>query len=319
MSRSILITGGSGAFGYAFVKHLLTRTTWPRICVFSRGEYKQFLMNQELSPLDNNDRLRFFIGDVRDKDRLRRAFDGVDAVIHAAALKRIETAFYNPIELIKTNVYGAINVIEAAQDTAVKRVVAISSDKAYQPVSPYGTSKLLAESAFLAANNTTGWSGARFAVCRYGNVWKSTGSVVPIWQSLINRGEREVPVTNPDCTRFFMLMQEAVDLVLNTLNTMHGGEIAIPKLPAYRLGDLADALKVDMRITGLPKWEKLHESMEEGNSSDKARRMTVNELREHLYGTPLERTDYTQDQGNPHQEQHAVDEIVGIGRTKQSA
>ena len=280
--KSVLITGGSGAFGNAFVHYLLSLPSPPsRIVVFSRGEYNQFLMSQRFQKL-NKDRLRFMIGDVRDKERLRRALQSIDVVVHAAALKRIEVGNYNPTEMIKTNVDGAVNLIEAAQDAGVKKVVGISSDKAWQPVSPYGTSKALAESAFLAANNITGWTGPRFAVCRYGNVWGSTGSVVPVWKQMIADGAKEVPVTDPECTRFFMRMQEAVELVLDTINTMKGGELKIPTLPAYRLGDLAAAMGVGVQVNGLPKWEKLHEGMADGNTSDKARRMSVDELKAEL-------------------------------------
>jgi UDP-N-acetylglucosamine 4,6-dehydratase len=284
---SYLITGGGGALGTAFVRHLLTRTTAERIVVFSRGEFRQHQMARELADLDrDNQRLRFFIGDVRDRDRLRRAMRGINIVIHAAALKRIEVGQYNPIEMVKTNVDGAINVIEAAQDAGVEQVVGISSDKAFEPVSPYGHSKAMAESLFLAANNTSGWTGPKFAVCRYGNVWNSTGSVVPLWRGMIRGGAKTVPVTDPDCTRFFMRMQEAVDLIMDTIKMMSGGEMAIPVLPAYRLGDLAEAMEVNMNVIGLPKWEKRHESMAAGNSSDKARRMTVKELKEELRITP---------------------------------
>lgn len=280
--KSVLISGGSGAFGNAFVSHLLSLDKKPdRIVVYSRGEHRQFLMSQTMPP-EHQWRLRFMIGDVRDRDRLRRALEGIDVVVHAAALKRIEVGHYNPMEMVKTNVGGAINIIEAAQDAGVKKVVALSSDKAFQPVSPYGTSKALAESIFIAANNITGWKGPRFSICRYGNVWNSTGSVVPIWRAMIAKGEKTVPVTDPDCTRFFMKMQEAVDLVMSTIATMKGGEIAIPTLPAYRLGDLAEAMGVGIRITGLPAWEKKHESMALGNSSDAAKMMTVEELKEEL-------------------------------------
>lgn len=280
--RSILITGATGAFGKICIKHLLTKTVWPRIIIYSRDEWKQAQMRQSLASLDNNDRLRFFIGDVRDRDRLKRAFYDVDAVIHAAALKRIEVGAFDPLEMFKTNVGGATNVIEAAQDTTVKRVVFLSSDKAYQPVSPYGISKLAAECLFITANNITGWHGPKFSVCRYGNIFKSTGSVVPIWQNILSQGEDTVPVTDPECTRFFMWQQEAVDLVMNTLNTMHGGELAIPDLPAYRLGDLAEAMGAKIRITGLPKYEKMHESMDETRCSKDARRMSVDELKKIL-------------------------------------
>lgn len=261
-------------------KHLLATTDIERIVIYSRGEYRQFQMSQELK--SNAGRLRFMIGDVRDRDRLQRAMEGVEIVIHAAALKRIEVGNYNPIEMVKTNVGGAVNVIEAAQDAGVKKVVALSSDKAFEPVSPYGTSKAMAESLFLAANNTTGWDGPRFSACRYGNVWNSTGSVVPVWREMIARGEIELPVTDPECTRFFMRMSEAVDLVLATVRNMTGGELAIPTLPAYRLGDLAEAFGIGVRITGLPHWEKRHEAMSRDLQSDKVRRMTVTELQKEL-------------------------------------
>lgn len=281
---SFLITGGSGAFGNAFARQMLDGGH-ARIVIFSRGEFRQHQMAQELAPLDKNKALRFFIGDVRDRDRLRRAMQGIEVVVHAAALKRIEVGHYNPIEMVKTNVDGAINVIEAAQDAGVEQVVALSSDKAFEPVSPYGLSKAMAEALFLAANNTTGWSGPEFSVCRYGNVWNSTGSVVPLWRAAVRSGAKEVLVTDPDCTRFFMRMDEAVDLVLRTI-----GEapkcVLIPTLPAYRLGDLAEAMGVGMKIVGLPAWEKKHESMSAGNSSDKARRMTIEELRTELRNTP---------------------------------
>lgn len=277
--KGTLITGGTGAFGNAFARHWLTYDApKAKIAIFSRGEFRQFLMHQELAPIDPQARLRFFIGDVRDRDRLRRAMEGIDVVVHAAALKRIEVGHYNPIEMVKTNVDGAINVIEAAQDAGVRKVVALSSDKAFEPVSPYGFSKAMAESLFLAANNTTGHSGPRFAVCRYGNVWRSTGSVVPTWESLIRAGATEVPVTHPDCTRFYMRMDEAVNLVLHAIKTEDVSKLHIPKLPAYRLGDLADAMKVKMKIIGLPAWEKMHEGMNYGNTSDRARRMTMKEL-----------------------------------------
>jgi len=205
--------------------------------------------------------------------------EGVDVVVHAAALKRIEVGFYNPVEMVRTNVDGAVNVIEAAHDAHVKKVVALSSDKAFQPVSPYGQSKALAESIFLAANNASGKDGPRFAITRYGNVFGSTGSVGPVWSQMLEDGAEAVPVTDPDCTRFFMRMDQAVDLVLETIATMKGGEISIPDLPAFRLGDLAEAMKAKTIKIGLPEWEKRHESMDEKRCSATARRMTVEELR----------------------------------------
>lgn len=272
---SYLLTGGTGSFGRAFTQRLLDQNLSERICIYSRGEHAQAQMREELG---DDPRLRFLIGDVRDRDRLRRAMSGCDVVVHAAALKRIEVGFYNPLEMVKTNVGGAVNVIEAAQDAGVDRVVALSSDKAYQPVSAYGHSKAMAECLLLAANNTVAAGGPRFAVCRYGNVWCSNGSVAPRWRAMIARGARIVPVTDPDATRFFMRMDEAVDLVLDTIERMPA-EPAIPDLPAYRLGDLAEAMGVAMDVKGMPVWEKLSESMGPGTSSDKARRMSVAELR----------------------------------------
>lgn len=280
---SILVTGGTGAFGVAFAKHLLKTGAPPkRLVIFSRGEYRQFLVRQELAPLDQEESLRYMIGDVRDRSRLRRALEGIEIIVHAAALKRIEVGQYNPIEMVRTNIEGAINVIEAAQDAKVKKVVFLSSDKAYQPISPYGQTKALAESLFLEANNTTGWTGPKFAICRYGNIWRSTGSVVPIWENLIQKNY-PIHITDPDCTRFFMRMAEAVQLVSNTISTMEGGEIRIPTLPAYRLGDLAEAMGAkDIKILGLPIWEKKAESMAEGNCSETARRMTISEIKQEL-------------------------------------
>jgi UDP-N-acetylglucosamine 4,6-dehydratase len=227
-------------------------------------------------------RIRFFIGDVRDRWRLARACDGVDVVVHAAALKRIEVGFYNPVEMVRTNIEGAINVVEAARDAKVPKVVMLSTDKAFQPVSPYGQSKALAERIVLAAGGRT-----RFAVTRYGNVWASAGSVFPVWRAMLAGGCRVLPITDPDCTRFFMHMREAVDFVLRTIDTMKGGELNIPDLPAYRLGDLVTALGAEQNVIGLPEWEKRHESMCEGRSSDKARRMSVEELRALIYGVWL--------------------------------
>ena len=202
------------------------------------------------SEVGGDGRFRAFVGDVRDKDRLRRAMESVEVVVHAAALKRIEVGHYNPTEMVKTNIGGAINVIEAAHDAGVKKVVALSTDKAFQPISPYGHSKALAESIFLAANNTRGNKGPRFAVTRYGNVWGSRGSVVPKWQSLLALGSREIPITDPECTRFYMRMDEAIALVERTIETMPT-TIAIPRLPAYRLGDIPIALGIRPNRHGL--------------------------------------------------------------------
>ncbi len=275
--KSVLITGGSGSFGTAFVKYLLSVDA-KRVVVFSRGEHRQAEM---ASQFNNEPRLRFFIGDVRDRDRLTRALQDVEYVVHAAALKRIEVGAYNPAEMVKTNILGAMNLIEAATDAGCKRVVALSSDKAYQPISPYGQSKALAETLFLNANNSRGSRGPIFAVTRYGNVAGSAGSVIPKWREILRTGNT-VPVTDPSCTRFFMRMDQAVYLVAHTLMTMEGGELNVPTLPAYLLGDLASAMDANMEIVGLPPWEKKHEGMSDGNTSDAARRMTVDELRGEL-------------------------------------
>lgn len=277
--RSILITGGSGSFGKAFVHRLLQDGLAERICVYSRGEHAQAQMRQEL---DDDPRMRWFIGDVREFLRLKRAMQGVDVVVHAAALKRIDTAHANPVELCRTNIDGSINVVEAAQDAGVKKVVGLSTDKACQPCGSYGASKALMESLFLAANNTVAADGPRYAVTRYGNVWNSASSVVPTWRRMIESGAKAVPCTDPSATRFFMTLDEAVDLVLRTIETMQGGELVVPELPAYRLGDLAEAMGVKIIVKGLPGHEKLHESMMPGEPSDKARRMSVAELREKL-------------------------------------
>lgn len=274
---SILVTGGTGFFGRGFVREALNRGA-ARVCIYSRGEFAQAQMREKF---EDDQRLRWFIGDVRDQERLRRAMTGVDVVVHAAALKRIEVGHYNPTEMVKTNVMGAMNVIEAAMDAEVARVVALSTDKAYQPVSAYGQSKALAETMFLAANNVFGNHGPKFAVTRYGNVSNSTGSVIPRWRDIL-KTTNTVPVTDPECTRFWMTEAEAVALVADTIETMQGGELVVPELPAYRLGDLAEAMDAMMDIRGLPCWEKRDESMVEGKSSADARRMSVEELREAL-------------------------------------
>ena len=229
----------------------------------------------------DDSRLRWFIGDVRDQPRLELAMERVDAVIHAAALKRIEVGAYQPGEMVKTNVIGTQHVIDAARRQHVGKCLLISSDKAFEPVSPYGQTKALAESLFLTAN-TIFPDGPRFSVVRYGNVWLSTGSIVPSWREMIVAGAKAVPVTALDCTRFFMRLGEAVDLVLGTLGAMQGGEVEVPSLPAYMVGDLVEAFGVAADVRGLRKWEKKHESMTDGIRSDLARRMSVGELRAEL-------------------------------------
>ncbi len=275
IDRSILVTGGSGFFSRGFVRKALDLGA-QRICIYSRGEYAQHLMREEFG---DDARLRWFVGDVRDQQRLARAMDGVDTVIAAAALKRIETSYYNPDEVVKTNVVGTMNTIEAAQACGVRKVVLVSTDKAAVPCSVYGFSKATAESLMLAANNARGANGPLYSVCRFGNVWCSTGSIVPRWRALLAAGVTTVPVTDPDCTRFFMRIEAAAELVYRTAESQAGGELAIPTLPAYRVGDLAEAMGVSVRVTGLPEFEKKHETMDGVTTSAQARRMTVDELR----------------------------------------
>lgn len=274
MKNGILITGGSGFLAKGLVRRLLDQGE-DRICLYSRGEYAQARTRAEFG---DDPRLRWFIGDVRDKERLERAMESVECVIHAAALKRIEAGAYNPDEFVKTNVIGSMNVIEAARRAGVQKALLVSSDKAFQPVSPYGQTKALAESLFLTANELSPY-GPRYAVVRYGNVWNSTGSVLPTWLETLKTSPN-IKVSDPDVTRFFMWREEAVDLVLDTLKNMVGGELAIPELPAYRLGDLAEALGADVEITGLGEHEKRHESMGYGKCSSLARRMSIDELKD---------------------------------------
>ena len=287
---SILITGGTGYFGRAFIERLLQQSTCERICVYSRDEYKQAQLAIEL----NDPRLRWFIGDVRDRERLTRAMTGVGVVIHAAALKRVEVGEYNPMEMVKTNVLGTMNVIEAAFDAPMhaelvpRRVVYLSTDKAMHPVNAYGASKLMGEKMMLAANNmrqkTGPYTGPMFAVTRYGNVAGSTGSVIPFWRALKADGTTTAPVTDPRCTRFWMTKAQAVDVVMHTIETMDGNPsgVVVPILPAYELGDLAEAMGMKVETLGLRPGEKLHEAMDIEATSDRARRMTVEEIREAL-------------------------------------
>lgn len=273
---SYLITGGTGSFGRAFTRHLLDNGISERVCIYSRGEHAQAAMADAFG---QDERLRFFIGDVRDRDRLRRAMAGVDIVVHAAALKRIEVGRYNPIEMVRTNVDGAVNVIEASQDAGVDTVIGLSTDKAYCPVSPYGHSKALAESIFLAANDTVAADGPRFKVTRYGNVWWSNGSVAPRWYKMLRQGAEAVPVTDPTCTRFFMWLDEACELVVKAIRDETDKTLFVPNLPAYDLATLADAFNARYHVIGLPAWEKQHENMDDGNCSADAPRLSAADLR----------------------------------------
>jgi UDP-N-acetylglucosamine 4,6-dehydratase len=257
--KSILITGGTGSFGRLYTKTLLTRYKPRRIVVFSRGEMKQYEMQQEF----NSPVMRYFIGDVRDASRLRQAMRGIEYVIHAAALKQVPAAEYNPMECIKTNILGAGNLIEAAIDNEVEKVIALSTDKAANPVNLYGATKLASDKLFVAANNTAGGHRTRFAVTRYGNVVGSRGSVVPFFRDLIKRGASELPVTDPRMTRFWITLQQGVDFVLKNFERMYGGEIFVPKIPSMRILDLCESLAPGMpiKIIGIRPGEKLHETM----------------------------------------------------------
>lgn len=268
--NAILITGGSGYLGEGLIKALLMRRDVSRICVYSRGEYRQFQLRRQFP----DDRLRWFIGDVRDPARLRRAMYGVDTVIHAAALKRIEVGEYNPSEMFATNIQGSQHVLDAAEQAGVERAVLVSSDKAYQPVSPYGISKAAAEALFRRHAGRL-----QTAVVRYGNVVGSTGSVIPVWRST----KGMVSITNPVCTRFWMDRDQAVSFVLDTARDPFPHVLHIPTgLPAFRVMDLATAMNKQYQVVGLPEHEKLHESLDATQSSDKARLMSVAELREAL-------------------------------------
>ncbi len=268
----MLVIGGTGTFGRAFVRRMINQGI-RRVCVYSRDEHKQAQMRDEFG----DEQVRYFIGDVRDYDRLEWAMRHVEYVIHAAALKRIEVGHYNPTEMVETNVIGTMNVVKAVhRNPYVKSMVYLSSDKAYQPVSAYGQSKALAESVVIAANNADGPHKHRFRVTRYGNVSGSNGSVIPKWRELKAQGRR-VQITDPDCTRFWMTIEQAVDLVVESM--YRPIELNIPNLPAYRLGDLAEAMEVEADIIGLPPHEKKHESMRDDLCSKDARRMSVAELR----------------------------------------
>lgn len=260
-TSSILITGGTGSFGKAFVKTVLMRyPSIKRLVVFSRDELKQFEMSQEFSDLQYKG-LRYFIGDVRDYSRLRRALEGIDIVVHAAALKQVPAAEYNPFEFIKTNILGAENLVQACLDTGVKRCVALSTDKAAAPINLYGATKLCSDKLFTAANNIRGTRDIRFSVVRYGNVMGSRGSVIPFFLEKKKTGV--LPITDPGMTRFNISLQEGVDMVLWALQNARGGEIFVPKIPSYRITDVANAIGPECShpVVGIRPGEKIHEEM----------------------------------------------------------
>ena len=258
-NKSILITGGTGSFGKKFIEIVLKKFTPKKIIVFSRDELKQFEMQQKF----DQHCMRYFIGDVRDEARLKQAMYQVDYVVHAAALKQVPAAEYNPMECIKTNINGAQNVINAAIAAGVKKVIALSTDKAANPINLYGATKLASDKLFTAANNIVGDRETRFAVVRYGNVVGSRGSVVPFFKKLIADGATELPVTDTRMTRFWLRLEDGVEFVLKNFERMHGGEIFIPKIPSMRITDLAEAIAPNMPINviGIRPGEKLHEVM----------------------------------------------------------
>lgn len=260
--KSLLITGGTGSFGRAFVSHVLSVYRPRRLVIYSRDEMKQYEMAQVFSQ-DRYPCLRYFIGDVRDVDRLEMAMRGIDYVVHCAALKHVPAAEYNPMECIRTNVHGAENVVAAALRCRVKKVVALSTDKAASPINLYGASKLASDKIMIAANNLAGDIGTRFSVVRYGNVLGSRGSVVPLFLSLIRGGAKDLPITDPRMSRFWITLKGGVDFVLNCLGMMQGGEIFVPKIPSMRVLDLAKVLGPGLtpRIIGIRPGEKLHEVM----------------------------------------------------------
>lgn len=260
-NKSILITGGTGSLGKALTKHILTKyPSVKKLIIFSRDEQKQFQMAQEY-PESNYPQVRFFIGDVRDKERIKRALKGVNYVIHAAAMKHVPIAEYNPDECIKTNVNGAQNMVDACLETGVERVVALSTDKACAPINLYGATKLTSDKLFVAANNIKGTNPIRFSVVRYGNVMGSNGSVIPFF--INKRKEGKLPITDPNMTRFNISLQGGVDMVMHALEYAWGGEIFVPKIPSYKITDVAEAIgpECEQIVVGIRPGEKIHEEM----------------------------------------------------------
>ena len=271
---SVLITGGTGSLGKSLVEHLLKETKVRRIAIFSRDELKQQHLRIQFQ---DNPRLRWFLGDVRDLDRLKRAFHGVDFVIHAAALKQVDTGEYNPMEFVKTNVLGSQNVIDASIEAGVKKVVALSTDKASSPINLYGATKLTADKLFVAANNYSQAYGTSFAVVRYGNVMGSRGSVIPFFQEIAAQG-KPLPITDLRMTRFWISIESAVKFVIDSLEMMSGGELYVPRIPSMKIVDLARAVAPDSELQeiGMRPGEKLHEEM---ISADDSRRTIILENR----------------------------------------
>ncbi len=261
--KTILITGGTGSFGKCFTRYALEHYNPKKIIIYSRDEFKQFNMENDFRKYDPDHKLRFFIGDVRDRDRMERAFENVDYVIHAAALKQVPACEYNPDEAIKTNIHGAQNVIDAALKTGVKKVVALSTDKAVNPVNLYGGTKLVSDKLFIAANAYVGAKDTCFSIVRYGNVAGSRGSVIPFFESLIEQGKTELPITDLRMTRFWISLEQGVELVIKALEEAKGGETFISKIPSFKITDLAEAMLpgCTKKEVGIRPGEKLHEVM----------------------------------------------------------
>ncbi|WP_347451179.1 UDP-N-acetylglucosamine 4,6-dehydratase (inverting) [Acetoanaerobium noterae] len=264
-NKTILITGGTGSFGKKFTEIIIKKYNLKKIIVYSRDEFKQDVMRKyflEKFP-EAISKLRFFIGDVRDKDRLYRAFNGVDYVIHAAAMKQVPACEYNPFEAIKTNIHGAQNIVDAALDCKVKKVIALSTDKAVNPINLYGGTKLVSDKLFISANSYRGDEGTIFSVVRYGNVSGSRGSIIPFFKELILKGEKELPITDIRMTRFWMTLDDAVNLVIKALEESKGGETYVYKNPSYKVTDIAKAMNPDakIKVVGIREGEKLHECM----------------------------------------------------------
>ena len=258
--KTVLLTGGTGSFGKAFTRKILREYNIKKLIIFSRDELKQFEMAQEFK---GEKRIRFFIGDVRDQERLKRALDGVNIVVHAAALKQVPTAEYNPFEAVKTNIMGAQNIINTSIDAGVEKVVALSTDKAANPINLYGATKLVSDKLFIAGNNYSAFSKTKFSVVRYGNVVGSRGSVIPFFLKLKESGAKVVPITDSNMTRFWITLDQGVDLVIKALTVMNGREIFVPKIPSMNIMELAKAIvpECETQIVGIRPGEKIHETL----------------------------------------------------------
>tara|TARA_E500000178_G_C17028355_1_gene759197 strand:- start:59 stop:1057 length:999 start_codon:yes stop_codon:yes gene_type:complete len=267
-NKSILITGGTGSFGQSFTDYIVKNYKPKKLIIFSRDEFKQYTMSEKY-PVKKYKFLRFFIGDVRDKDRLKMATKNLDYIVHTAALKQVNTAEYNPQEFIQTNIQGAQNVIEAALQNNVKKIIALSTDKAANPINLYGATKLVSDKVFIAANNLSGNQSTRFSIVRYGNVLNSRGSVVPFFKNLSKNQSKEFPITHEEMTRFWISLKDSVKFVIDCVRVMKGGEIFVPKIPSVKIVDIAKAINPNMKlkIVGLRPGEKLHEILCPADSS----------------------------------------------------